>query len=258
MIPPPPWHFAGDVLWISYRADPVAAQAFLPPGLRPSRHPGAAAIGFFNWQWCSDSGEELRDPVRAQFRECLIALDCMLDDEPVVRVPYAWVDSAVPMVRGFIQGMPKLFGSVWLTHGFPVGRAGPRRGPGGEFSGVVSANGRRIASATVTLTEVAPKPPPLSDRPLIHTRHFPDWGDDQAAAGELVRGAISGIEFSEIWQGQAALAFHDIADTDLATLAPVDVGAGYLFSYAETLAPGRRVGVDMESGSAAHGQACST
>src|SRR6266568_1092624 len=127
MIPAPPWHFAGDALWITYRVNPDAAESFLPEGLRLGPHAGAAAIGFFEWQWCSDSGAELRDPVRAQFKESLIVLDCLLQDRPVARVPYAWVDSAVPLVRGFIQGMPKMFGSVWLTRSFPVGRAGARR-----------------------------------------------------------------------------------------------------------------------------------
>jgi acetoacetate decarboxylase len=241
MVPPPPWHFAGDALWITYRADPAAAAAFLPAGLRPGPDPGAAAIGFFDWQWCADAGTELRDPVKAQFRECLIALACLLDDQPVVRVPYAWVDSAVPLVRGFIQGMPKLAGSVWLTRGFPVGRAGPRREAGGEFSAVVAADGRRLAAATVTLAAPTDQPPPLADLPLVHTRHFPAWEPGEVALEELVRAAVSDVEFAGIWRGNAEVSFQDISDPDLATLAPVEVGAGYVFQYAETLGPGHRV-----------------
>jgi enduracididine biosynthesis enzyme MppR len=242
MIPPPPWHFAGDALWVTCRVDPSAAEAFLPPGLRLGPDPGAAAIGFYDWQWCSDSGAELRDPVRAQFRECLIVLDCVLDGRPVGRVPYAWVDAAVPMLRGFVQGMPKLFGSVWLTRSFPVGRAGPRRGPGGEFSAVVSAGGRLVATATVTLVEPTDQPPPLADLPLVHTRHFPAWEPGEQALDELVQAATSGVGFADIWRGDATLELHDTGDPDLAALAPASDGTGYLFSYAETLAPGRRVG----------------
>ncbi|HET9894646.1 MAG TPA: acetoacetate decarboxylase family protein [Streptosporangiaceae bacterium] len=238
LIPAPPWHFACDALWVSCRVNPEAARDFLPPGLRPPPDPGAAAVGFFEWQWCTDSGAELRDPVRAQFKEALIALDCLLGDEPVVRVPYAWVDNAVSLVRGFVQGMPKSFGSIWLTRGYPVGRAGSRRGPGGEFGAVVSADGRRLASAAVTLAESVPAPPYLSDRPMIHSRHFPGWGPALPATESLVRSAISNAEFGEIWRGDATLEFHDIADQDLARLAPVEVGPGYVFSYAETLSPG--------------------
>jgi len=247
MVPAPPWHFAGDALWVTYHADPEAVAAFLPAGLRPGPEPGAAAIGFYDWQWCSESGGELDDPVRARFSECLIVLDCLLDGRPVARVPFAWVDSAVPLVRGLIQGMPKAFGSVWLTRSFPVGRAGPRREAGARFSAVASADGRRIASASVTLSAASLTPPPLSDRTLVHTRHFPAGEPGESALEELVTSATSGTEFAGIWAGEAELSFHDIADPGVAALAPVDLGRGYVFSYAETLAPGRRLRPPPES-----------
>jgi enduracididine biosynthesis enzyme MppR len=242
MVPPPPWHFSGDALWVTCRVKPEAAASFLPTGLRPGPDPGAAAIAFFDWQWCTESGAELREPVRAQFRECMIALECLLDDQQVTRVPYSWVDSAVPLVRGFIQGMPKLFGSIWLTRSFPVGRAGPRREPGSEFTGTLSADGRRVISATVTLAEAVDRPPPLADRPLVHTRHLPAWDPAADPLEELVMATTSDTQYAALWRGTVRLAFHDLADPDLATLTPVEVGPGYLFSYAETLAPGRQVG----------------
>jgi enduracididine biosynthesis enzyme MppR len=241
MVPPPPWHFAANALWITYRADPEAVTRFLPARLRPGPDAGAAAIGFYDWQWCSDSGTELGDPVRAQFKECLIVLDCLLDDRPLARVPYAWVDSAVPLVRGFIQGMPKMPGSVWLTRSFPVGRAGAQQRPGARFSGTVTAYDRRVATADVTITGAAADPPPLSDRPLVHTRHFPAWHPGEAAMSELVVAKTSNMDFSDIWSGEASLHFHETSDPDLASLAPVEMGRGYLFSYAETLEPGSRV-----------------
>jgi enduracididine biosynthesis enzyme MppR len=241
MITPPPWHFAGDAIWITYRVDPAAAAAFLPDGMRLGPDAGAAAIGFYDWQWCSDSGAELRDPVRAQFKECLIALACVADERPVARVPYAWVDSAVPLVRGFIQGMPKMFGSVWLTRSFPVGRAGVSRQPGAQLSATVCAHDNRIASAAVTIRSAIDQPPPLSDSPLVHTRHFPAWHPGEEALAELVTAKTSNMEFADIWSGDASLHFHDGIDPDLATLAPVEIEKGYIFSYAETLEPGQRL-----------------
>jgi enduracididine biosynthesis enzyme MppR len=241
MISAPPWHFSGDAVWVTYRADPDHLAAFLPPGLTPGADPGAAAIGFYDWQWCSADGAELRDPGQAQFRECLIVLACELDRRPAGRVPYAWVDSAVSLVRGHIQGMPKLPGSVCLTRSFPVGRAAPRREPGAEFSAVASAGGRTIASATVTLAGPQQAPPPLADRPLVHTRHFPAWEPGETPLQELVTAAITDAEFADIWHGRAELRFDASGPPELAALAPVETGSGYIFSYAETLAPGRRV-----------------
>jgi hypothetical protein len=130
---------------------------------------------------------------------------------------------------------------VWLTRSFPVGRAGPRREPGARFTGVTGADGRRILSASVTLSGAVSQPPPLSDRPPVHTRHFPAWEPGEAAMEELVLAATTDTEFAGIWAGQAELAFHDVRDADLARLAPVETIAGYVFSYAETLTPGQRV-----------------
>lgn len=242
MVPAPPWHFAGDALWVTFHADPAAVAALLPAGLLPGPDPGYAAIGFYDWQWCTDHGAELDDPVRAQFRECLVALDCRLAEQPVARVPYAWVDSAVPLVRGFIQGMPKLPGAVWLTRSFPVGRAGPRRAAGSRFSAVAAADGRRLISATVTLASAQHTPPPLADRPLVQTRHFPAWHPGEEPLEELVLAHTTDPGFAGIWRGDAELLFHDVQDEHLAALTPIDVEAGYVFSYAETLWPGRRIG----------------
>ncbi len=241
LVPPPPWHFSGDALWVDCRVDPAAAAAFLPPGLLPGPDPGAAAMAFYDWQWCGQDGAELRDPGQAQFREFLVVLDCRLGAEPVARVPYAWVDSVVPLVRGLVQGMPKLYGEVALTRAFPVGRAAARREPGGRFCATASAAGRPVARATVTLDRPAAEPPPLAAVPLVHTRVFPAWHPGEQPLSELVRSATFGVEFADVWTGPAELELAGDLDSDLARLGPVEVGAGYLFSCAETLAPGRRV-----------------
>jgi len=46
-----------------------------------------------------------------QFSEFLLLLAAVHDGQPVARCPYAWVDHAVPLVRGWIQGMPKRLGT---------------------------------------------------------------------------------------------------------------------------------------------------
>lgn len=228
------------MLWISYRANPDACAAFLPTGLQAGDDLGNAAIAFFDWQWCTDDREELRYPQRAQFRECLITLTCALDGRPAARIAFAWVDSYVPLVRGFIQGIPKKFGSVWITRSFSVGLASSCRATGGMFSGILSADSEQIATALVRLDDVVDQPPPLATYPAVQTRHFPSWHPGESPLEELVIGEISDVKFSEVWSGSADLMING-ADPDLAALAPVEVGRGYVFSYGETLRPGRRV-----------------
>ncbi|MEV7926012.1 enduracididine biosynthesis enzyme MppR [Kitasatospora sp. NPDC088779] len=239
MLTPPPWHFTGEVVMVDYRVEPEAVAAFLPPGLTPGRDAGAAAAVFAEWQWCSDSGEELADPCRNRFSEFLVLLACEFEGEPMARCPYAWVDQPVPMMRGWVQGMPKQFGVVHQSRPATVGRAGPRLAPGGTFAATMSVHGRRAVEASVTLTGISPEPPGLHMVPLAHTLHIPDWTSTRPRETALVASEVSDVEFSQVWSGAAEFGFFDVLGADFARLAPVEVGAGHVFSYAETLHGGR-------------------
>jgi enduracididine biosynthesis enzyme MppR len=238
LVPPPPWHFSGDMIWISYRADPGACRALLPDRLRLADRQANASVSFCDWQWCSGAEDELREPELAQFRECVVALDCVCEGEMVARVPFAWVDATVPLVRGLLQGMPKLPGSVFLSRTYEVGRARSVRAAGGRFDATLSARGRRLVTAAVRLSGLADAPPALATQPFVHTRHIPSWGPDIPEQCHLVRSRVTGVEFSPVWLGEAELAFGDLADLEMGGLAPLEVVAGYVFSYAETLEPG--------------------
>ncbi|HJP72740.1 MAG TPA: enduracididine biosynthesis enzyme MppR [Pseudonocardiaceae bacterium] len=239
MLTPPPWHFSGNVIMVDYRVDPDAAAAFLPPGLDPGADPGAAAAVFAEWQWCSDSGAELSDPQRCQFGEFLIMLACEFQGAPMVRCPYAWVDAAVPMVRGWVQGMPKQFGAIHQTRPIPLGRAGSPIAAGSRFAAGLSTFGRRMVEADVALTSRAAQPPLLHTLPMAHTRMAPAWLPGESPSATLVASEVTGVEFSEVCQGDARLRWFAEPGDDLDTLAPLEVGTGYVFSYAETLVGGR-------------------
>jgi acetoacetate decarboxylase len=119
VIPSPPWHYIGDFLVIEYWADPDAVAAVLPPGLEPyADDPGRCAALFVDWQSCSDSGEELLDPVRSQYKEFFIVVNAMLDGEHVTSCPYIWVDKDFALIRGWIQGFPKKLGQIDMTRSF--------------------------------------------------------------------------------------------------------------------------------------------
>lgn len=244
MLTPPPWHFAGEVVMVDYRVDPDAAARFLPPELDLGPDPGAAAAVFAHWQWCSESGEELADPRRCQFGEFLILIACRYRGRPMARCPYAWVDRPVPMVRGWVQGMPKQLGAVHQTRPMRVGRAGPRLGARGRFDGVASTEGLRIASASVVVEEEAPEPPLLHTLPLVHTRVFPPWLPGERPEPRLVASTVTDVRFSEVWSGSASLSISTDLDPDLATLAPLSVGRGHVFGYAETLRGGESLAED--------------
>ena len=77
LVPPPPWHYSGQMLTIEYRTDPAAVAELLPPPLEPAADdPGAVAVIWADWQSCSDTFEELLDPVRSQYVETFVVVRC--------------------------------------------------------------------------------------------------------------------------------------------------------------------------------------
>ena len=80
LIPSPPWHYSGDLLTVEYRTDPARVAELLPAPLAPAPDdPGAVAIIWADWQSCSESAEELLDPIRAQYKECFVVVRCSFD-----------------------------------------------------------------------------------------------------------------------------------------------------------------------------------
>ena len=107
LTPPPPWHYAGDVVGVEFWADADATAATLPIGLSPDpKSNGHAVMMFLDWQFTAQDDEYL-EPARYQYREAFILVDAMYRDEPVMWCPYIYVDNDAALARGWTQGFPK-------------------------------------------------------------------------------------------------------------------------------------------------------
>ena len=240
LVPRPPWHYVGDFLVIEYWAEPEAVAAVLPAGLEPfAADPGRAAALFVDWQSCDDSGEQLLDPSRSQYREFFIIVAASLDGSPVTTCPYIWVDRDFALARGWIQGFPKKLGSVWMTRTFGLDcRADPGIRPGAAFAGTLAANDRRLAAGSVTLERLSDGGPTHNDPRLVNVRHFPRLAagaHDTPAVHELVGAVSRDRAISPIWEGSATLELFDAPGEEHAALAPVRMGRGFRFSFAYTV-----------------------
>jgi acetoacetate decarboxylase len=239
LVPAPPWHYVGDFLVIEYWAEPAAVEAVLPPGLEPHPDPGRCAGLFIDWQSCSDSREELDDPVRSQYREFFVVVNALLDGEPVTTCPYIWVDRDFAMARGWVQGFPKKLGSIHMTRHFSVpSHAGPDLAAGARFAGTLAAGDRRLAFGAVTLERESAEGPTHNDPPLVNVRHFPRLAagrHDEPAVHELVRARGRDRSISPIWEGAAELELYPAPNEELAALAPVRTGKGFRFTFAYTV-----------------------
>jgi len=144
LIPPPPWHYSGDLLTIEYRTDPAAVAELLPAPLEPAAEdPGAVALIWADWQSCGESGQELLDPVRSQYRECFAVVRCRFEGRIYSRCVYIWVDKDFALLRGIHQGYPKKLGAIHMTRPHPYGPA-PRLAEGARLGATLAAANRRL------------------------------------------------------------------------------------------------------------------
>lgn len=229
ILPPPPWHYSGDLLTIEYRTDPARVVELLPDQLEPASDPGAVAIVWADWQSCGDDLSELDDPVRAQYKEVFFVIRGRWDGEHRSRCAYIWVDKDFAMVRGHFQGYPKKLGSIWMTRPVPYGKAGPRLAPGGRFGATLAANDRRVAEATFTITEQVETGGKVNSHAMVHSRFMPSIeADGTDAFHDLVTMKTTDVDAGPVWAGEADLAIHDVPGEEASLLQPVEmIGAWY-------------------------------
>jgi acetoacetate decarboxylase len=229
LLPPPPWHYSGDLLTVEYRTDPARVAELLPGPLRPApADPGAVALIWADWQSCGDSGEELLDPVRAQYRECFAVVRCEYAGTVYSRCVYIWVDTDFALVRGQFQGYPKKLGSIHQTRPHPFGRAAPRIAPEGRFAGTLAAADRRLAQAVVTLREQAPSAGFVNGHPMAHHRWLPSIEKGAPdALDELIRSGSASVDAGPAWRGDAELELFESPSEELARLEVREIIGGY-------------------------------
>ena len=240
----PPWFYSGEMLTIEYLAEPGAVAALLPAPLEPvADRPDAVAAIWAEWQCCSSSGDELLDPVRAQYKECLLVVRCRYRGRDWSRCVFIWVDSDSSLVRGHFQGYPKKLGEIWMTRPALIGRAGPRLAAGGRFGATVAAGSRRLMETEFTITGEAESAGFVNAHPMLHHRLMPGVeADGSDALHQIVKVASSDVELGTTYTGRATLRVFPSPTEELLTLAPREIlggfwrRVGFTFRGGETLA----------------------
>jgi acetoacetate decarboxylase len=229
LLPPPPWHYSGDLLTVEYRTDPARVAELLPEPLRPApEDPGAVAIIWADWQSCGGGGEELLDPVRAQYKECLVVVRCSFAGQVYSRCVYIWVDSDFALARGLHQGYPKKLGSMYQTRPHPFGRAAPRIAPGGQFGATLAAGDRRLAQAVVTIREQSQTSGFVNAHPMAHHRWMPSVEKGAPdALDELVASGSASVDAGPAWRGDASLELFGSPTEELSRLEIREILGGY-------------------------------
>ncbi len=239
LLPPPPWHYSGDIISVDFTADPDRVAALLPPGMEPAGD-GSGSFVFADWASAADANPAIQaDPRTGQYHEAYCILYGTHQDRKWGRIPYIWVDSDLSLVRGLVQGFPKKFGEIAMTKVVELGRGGSKKETGGVFAGTVASRGRRLVTAMVTLEESREGFFPASvARPLLHTRLFPAIDAERPAVYEFQKGKITDFQVGTVWTGPATLEFDESPFEEIADLTPRAVGPGYVHSMAFSVVGG--------------------
>lgn len=224
LVQPPPWHYAGTVLSLTYPLSTAAAGRALPDGFGVPT--GRAIAHICDWQSTTD-GSELLDPVYAQYKEFILLVEARRGDAVVNFCPLIYVDQDISLIRGWLQGWPKKLGQVWMTRSYGLDHpaAAPLRA-GTRMGASLAVKDRRLADADITLDGSTGERAGFLGAPTYGLVGAPSIlgsaGAPQATAGPLtlVLPAITDKVFGPFIGGTGRLRLFDSPRDELSDLAP--------------------------------------
>jgi hypothetical protein len=234
IIPPPPWHYAGQLLSLSFDVDHVAAQSLLPDVFASAT--GGAAAHFCEWQSTSD-GTELLDPIYAQYREFILLIEFERAGRMGFYCPFIYVDQDLAMVRGWLQGWPKKAGSIWMTRNYDFDHpaAAPLR-PGTRMGASLAVKDRRLAEAAIELTAGIPQPIGFLAGPTYGLIASPTIvGTPQSGTPLLARAVVATRVSGPSFAGAGSLRLFDSPHDEVAMLKPTAMKGASISTLALTV-----------------------
>ena len=240
LVPPPPWHYVADFLVVDFHADPDAAVSLLPEGLAPHPDPGRCAAVFADWQSCSETGDELIDPVRSHYREFYLVVSGLLDGEEVTTCAFIWVDQDFALARGWIQGFPKKLGEVWMTRAYALavpGRPGHPRGLAlrGHLLGSRAPDRAGAGHAGGAQRRRARCTPPRRSSTSATSRAWPPATTTTRPSTSSCARAAATARCRRSGRAAPSWQLFDAPGEEHTMLAPVSVERGYRFTFAYTV-----------------------
>jgi hypothetical protein len=235
LVPPPPWHFAGDVLAVEFWNDPDVSAHTLPAGVELDKDRLGHCVALFTDYQFTAQNDEYLDPARYQSRGFSVLVDAVWKGKRIAWCPYCYADNDAALMRGWIQGYPRKFGAVHQTRTFSAANpASAQLMHDSRFSACMSAHGRLLVQARVTLREKAEHLVGMLDRHIVGRRYFPRLSaglHDRPIVDELVRCVPDRLRITNIWIGSGELSFPEAYGEELEMLGPLKVGRAYRFSF---------------------------
>jgi Acetoacetate decarboxylase (ADC) len=151
--------------------------------------------------------------------------------------PFIYVDQDMSIVRGWLQGLPKKVGSVWMTRCYDLDHpaAAPVRA-GTRLGASLCVKDRRLAEATITLTGGAVAPIGFLAGPTFGLVGSPTLiGRPAAGEKKLARAAVERTTRGPAYGATGALQLFESPRDELAALRPQSVTAASVSTFALTV-----------------------
>lgn len=241
LLDPPPWHYGGDVMHLSFRVDPARVRALVPEPLELGDDAGQGAVWFVEWVSVSDSNPDLSftNPERSMYRECIVMFRCSFKGEAGYYVPYIWVDNDFTLMRGFIQGFPKKLGRVHITRLHDLTPVTGGKKPGAKMKGICVSHEERIVEGTLVLKKEIPpeKAPPVR---FYLMRHFPDYENpSKPLVHDITASIATNVIVGDAWSGDCSVTYMPSHFEELTELGPIEALGGFVFSLGLSITGGK-------------------
>lgn len=240
LVDAPPWYYGGELMQLLFKTDPDQARKFIPAPLEMGPEPGSGIVWFVEWISVSESNPDMayENPERSIYKECIVLLQCSYQGETGYLVPFIWVDNDFTLLRGFIQGFPKVLGRIYMTKLHALNPKIGGRGPGAKLKGICEANGERLIEGSLILKEKVDRTS-LPRVKFFLLRHFPSIEDPEKAVVHEIATSVASLEVDDIWRGDADVKFSGTFNRELQKLMPMEVKGGFYHSAGLTIAGGR-------------------
>jgi hypothetical protein len=234
LAPPPPWHYAGQIMSLGFDLNRGVAQSLLPENFGTATGHGTGH--FCEWQATTD-GSELLDPVYSQYCEFFALIEVERAGARVLFCPFIYVDQDISMVRGWMQGWPKKLGSVWLTRSYDLDHpAAARIAKGARFGASLAVKDRRLAEGRISLTGAPAEPIGFLAMPTFGSAASPTIiGAATSGPKRLVRANVPAKTHGPAHAATGELAFFDSPRDELSLLQPQRVTTASLSTFALTV-----------------------
>lgn len=220
---PRPWHMAGRNLTIWFRAPAgeVARHVPAPLTVPPDALCRVRFYELVHNAGLDDDGLSARDPARGRFHEAVLAVPVAYGNEVGDYSVHLYSEDAdyICWARETV-GWPVKSGAITISQPWP---SRPLE-PGTRIQATLERHGRRLITATLTLTEPLPRDQyPKAAGPTYTVKIIPSAEEGRFALRQLVVVRPQLPSMADIWRAEATLSLGEGPSDELHFFTPCEI-----------------------------------